>query len=121
MTFEQQLELYLRARCTLLVLVTPEEDRALQAVRAVCDNLRRSCLSWDIAEHFQAVTPGAAPLTARDPLAALALILNQARPQDRNLLPIARHAHNCRDGRADPGHLLLKQSHWLDLVRSGGE
>jgi hypothetical protein len=70
-TFEQQLELYLRARCTLLVLMTPEEDRAVRAVLHVCDQLRRPCLSWDVADHFQPLTPGAAVPVAREPLAAL--------------------------------------------------
>jgi AAA+ superfamily predicted ATPase len=70
-TFEQQLELYLRARCTLLVLMTPEEDRAVQAVLHVCEQLRRPCLSWDLADHFQPLTPGAAVPAAREPLAAL--------------------------------------------------
>ena len=29
MNFESALDIYLRARCTLMVLVTPEEERAL--------------------------------------------------------------------------------------------
>ncbi len=71
MTFKQQLELYLRARCTLVVIVTPEEDRALELVRQVCEDLSRCCLAWDLAEGFQAITAQPASLQARDPLAAL--------------------------------------------------
>ncbi len=71
MTFEQQLDLYLRARCTLIVLVTAEEDRALQSVRAVCDPPRRVALAWDSAEGFVALTPGVIAPVARDPMAAL--------------------------------------------------
>lgn len=71
MTFEQQLDLYLRARCTLLIVVTSEEERVLQAVKAVCDNPRRLCFAWDAAEGFQALTPGANAPTARDPMSAL--------------------------------------------------
>src|SRR4051794_8547251 len=74
MTFEQQLDLYLRARCTLLVIVTPEEDRALQAIRAVCDRPPRACLAWDAAEGLQALTPGPRPPAAADPLSALAQV-----------------------------------------------
>src|SRR5262249_52337989 len=33
MTFDQQLDVYLRARCTLLVVVTPEEERLLQTIK----------------------------------------------------------------------------------------
>ncbi|MCI0458269.1 MAG: AAA family ATPase [Gemmataceae bacterium] len=73
MTFEQELAVYLRARFTLLVLVTPEEERVLKAVKAACERLKRPCLAWDIADHFQPLTAGAqAPGTpTRDPLAAL--------------------------------------------------
>ncbi len=35
MSFERDLDIYLRARITLIVLVTPEEERALQTVKAV--------------------------------------------------------------------------------------
>ncbi len=80
MTFEQQLDLYLRARCTLIILVTPEEDRALQLVKSVCDSLKRPCLTWDVAEGAQPANSapaqglgGGTPptLPGRDPIAAL--------------------------------------------------
>jgi hypothetical protein len=71
MTFEQHLDLYLRARCTLLVLVTPEEDRALQTIRAVCDNPRRNAFTWDVAEGFVPLTPVSLVPVASDPLTAL--------------------------------------------------
>ena len=72
MAFEQELDIYLRSRFTLMVLVTPEEERALQSVKQVCDKAKRPCLSWDAAdEKFQAVTnwrgkipPGSDPKTA---------------------------------------------------------
>jgi SpoVK/Ycf46/Vps4 family AAA+-type ATPase len=71
MTFAEELDLYLRARCTLLVLVTPEEERALQTIRTVCENPRRAGLTWDAAEGFQPLTPGAQAPMARDPMTAL--------------------------------------------------
>lgn len=37
MPFEQELDIYLRSRFTLIVLVTPEEERVLAAVKIVCD------------------------------------------------------------------------------------
>ena len=37
MDFTEQLDLYLRARFTLIVLVTAEEERALDTIRAVCE------------------------------------------------------------------------------------
>ncbi|MGB9898230.1 MAG: AAA family ATPase, partial [Thermanaerothrix sp.] len=69
--FEEQLDIYLRARFTLLVLVTPEEERALQKIRAVCERTQRHCLAWDLADGFQWVVGSGALPVARDPLTAL--------------------------------------------------
>lgn len=72
MTFEHQLDLYLRARFTLIVLVTPEEERALQLIRTVCERRQRPCLTWDVADHFLALCGDCGVLpTAKEPLAAL--------------------------------------------------
>ncbi|HLJ95230.1 MAG TPA: AAA family ATPase [Gemmataceae bacterium] len=72
MGFEQQLDVYLRARFTLIVLITPEEERALQSVKAVCERTKRPCLMWDIADNFQWLGPPAgSPPAAKDPMAAL--------------------------------------------------
>jgi len=75
MGFKEELDIYLRARFTLMILVTPEEERALQTVRQVCDLTQRKCLTWDVADGFQWLTAnsGALPI-ARDPLTALELI-----------------------------------------------
>ena len=35
MAFEQELDIYLRSRFTLMVLVTPEEERALHSIKQV--------------------------------------------------------------------------------------
>jgi AAA+ superfamily predicted ATPase len=72
MTLERDLDVYLRARITLMVLVTPEEERALQTVKAVCERAGRPCLTWDAADHFQALTGAPASLpAAKDAVAAL--------------------------------------------------
>lgn len=86
--FEQQLDLYLRARCTLIVLVTPEEDRALNLIRGVCASLKRTCLSWDLAEGFQQLPLASA---AGDPLAALEQI-DQA---EGDAVFVLRDFHEC--------------------------
>lgn len=72
MSFEQELDIYLRARFTLLVLVTPEEERVLAAVKIVCERTQRPCLTWDVADGFQSLTTwrGSLP-SARDPITAL--------------------------------------------------
>jgi AAA+ superfamily predicted ATPase len=71
MSFDQQLDTYLRARFTLIVLATLEEERALQAIKAVCEKSRRPCLTWDVADGFQTLAGNASPPAARDPLTAL--------------------------------------------------
>ncbi len=71
-SFDEELDIYLRARFTLLVVVTLEEERLLQQVRTLCERTRRAGLSWDAAEGFQVLAGRSlsAP-TARDPLTAL--------------------------------------------------
>ena len=72
MTIDSELDTYLRARFTLIVLVTHEEERALQVVREMCEQTRRMCISWDAAEGFQWVLQGTGSLpAARDPLSSL--------------------------------------------------
>ena len=92
MAFEQELDIYLRSRFTLMVLVTPEEERALQSVKQVCDKAKRSCLSWDVADGFQAVINwrGTIP-TARDPLSAL----EQVDKADGDGLFVLKDFHDC--------------------------
>src|SRR5437588_9716884 len=72
MNFEQQLDIYLRARFTLIVMVTPEEERALHTIKAVCERTNRPCLTWDVADNFQWLTSvnGSVP-AAKDPINAL--------------------------------------------------
>ncbi len=60
--FENTLDTYLRARFTLIVLITPEEERALQSIKTVCDASRRACLTWDLAEGFQIISLTSVPL-----------------------------------------------------------
>jgi AAA+ superfamily predicted ATPase len=70
--FEQQLDTYLRARFTFIVLITHEEERALQMITSMCEETHRTCMSWDAADGFQWVSAGTGSLpAARDPLAAL--------------------------------------------------
>lgn len=71
MNFEAELDVYLRARVTLLVLVTLEEERAQQTIKTVCDRLRRRCLAWDAADGFHLLAGEGQPPAARDPLTAL--------------------------------------------------
>lgn len=95
MSFEQELDMYLRARFTLMVLVTQEEERALQALKEVCDRSQYLCLTWDVADGFQALTGGRrGPLpSARDPLSAL----EQVDKAEGDTLFVLKDFHDCWD------------------------
>ena len=71
MSFEEELDVLLRARCTLIVLVTMEEERALQSVKTVCEKAKRGCLGWDIADGWQVITGEVSLAAAKDPKSAL--------------------------------------------------
>ncbi|MFQ5931371.1 MAG: AAA family ATPase [Nitrospiraceae bacterium] len=92
MNFEHELNVYLRARFTLIVLVTPEEERALQIVKTVCAGTERPCLTWDVAEGFHALGgAGSAVPSGRDPLTAL----EQVEKTEGNALFVFKDFHEC--------------------------
>ncbi|MEU6717015.1 AAA family ATPase [Nonomuraea sp. NPDC046802] len=92
MGFEAELDLYLRARYTLVVVVTVEEERALQAITGVCERGRRPCLAWDLADGFEALSgqTGSLP-SARDPLA----VIDQVEKIDGDTTFVLKDFHDC--------------------------
>lgn len=72
MSFSEQLDIYLRSRFTLIILVTPEEERALNLIKELCEKTQRTLQSWDTSDGFMTLTAGgsSSPI-ARDPLTAL--------------------------------------------------
>ncbi|GAA2107269.1 AAA family ATPase [Streptomyces synnematoformans] len=94
MGFENDLDLYLRARYTLIVAVTVEEERALEAVRAVCERGRRRCLAWDLADGFEALhadgQSGSLP-TARDPIS----VIEQVEKAEDGTVFVLKDFHDC--------------------------
>jgi SpoVK/Ycf46/Vps4 family AAA+-type ATPase len=91
MSFDAELDIYLRARFTLMVLVTTEEERAVSTIKALCERRKLPCLSWDAAEGFQAVVSGGAVPAARDPMSAL----EQIEKHDGDALFILKDFHEC--------------------------
>jgi AAA+ superfamily predicted ATPase len=91
MNMETELGVYLRARFTLLLLQTAEEERALQLLKSVAATSGRPVLAWDIAEGFQALAAERAPPAARDPITALEHI-DKA---DGNALFVLKDFHEC--------------------------
>jgi SpoVK/Ycf46/Vps4 family AAA+-type ATPase len=72
MDLEKELDLYLRARFTLVVLVTPEEERALNVIKTVCEKSQRACITWDLSDGFVALAGGLGGVSqAKEPISAL--------------------------------------------------
>lgn len=70
--FEREVDVLLRARSTLLVVVSPEEERALRTLTTICGNTGRSLIAWDAADGFRVLTGAAgSPGRAKDPMTAL--------------------------------------------------
>lgn len=91
MDLEQELNLYLRARYTLIVLVTPEEERALQIIKLVCEKTTRPCITWDLADGFQALQGNLGQIQqAKDPITAL----DQIDKASNNALFILKDFHD---------------------------
>ncbi len=89
MKFEDELDIYLRARFTLILLVTTEEERALQTIKNVCEQTQRPGLSWDVAEGFQWLSGSGPALSAKDPITAL----DQVDKTENNALYILKDFH----------------------------
>lgn len=90
MSLSSELEHYLRARFTLIVIASREEERVLRTVETVCDDSGRQCLAWDVADGFKAVTEwNGAPPNAPDPLTAL----EQAEKQEGQVLFVLKDFH----------------------------
>lgn len=73
MKFEEKLDSYLRARFTLLIITTQEEERVLQKIRTICEQGHKIGLAWDVADGFQWLAPNSQPVppSVHDPLSAL--------------------------------------------------
>ncbi len=80
MNFEEQLDMYLRSKFTLIILVSPEEERMVAAIKNLCDRSSRLCASWDVADGFQTLSGTGGPTAGKDPLSAL----DQIEKADRN-------------------------------------
>lgn len=92
MNFEETLDLYLRARFTLMLVITPEEERVIETIKRVCERAKRPCFGWDMADQFRVITAAKnAPPVARDALSALEYI----EKNDGNTVFILKDFHDC--------------------------
>lgn len=88
--FDRELDNLLRARFTLILLITREEERALQIIKSACLRGQRQMLTWDVADGLQGSTPGAPkPPAARDAIT----ILEQIEKSDANAVYVLKDFH----------------------------
>ena len=71
MSFESDLDAALRARFSLILAVTSEEERLLALIRAVCERGNRPALMWDAADGFRLLAGRIGAPGGTDPVAAL--------------------------------------------------
>ncbi|GAP40081.1 AAA family ATPase [Flexilinea flocculi] len=81
MDFITEVDLYLRSKATLILILSPEEERIIDTLKMLCQNTGRSCIAWDIADGFQPIIGNAAPKGGRDALTVLEQI-EKADPQE---------------------------------------
>jgi ATP-dependent 26S proteasome regulatory subunit len=72
--FGRRLNISLRSRVTLIVVITPEEERVIGEVRTVCEQWEppRQCITWDIVDGYSVIAGNRNFISqSRDPLTAL--------------------------------------------------
>ena len=95
MDFIKEVDLSLRAKATLILVVSAEEERVTEDLKTLCRTTERNCVEWDIADGFHALTGKTAPTGGRDPLSVLEQI-DKADPQEAALF-ILHDFHECWD------------------------
>lgn len=71
MEFINEIDLYLRSKATLLLVVSPEEERVAADLKTLCENTGRNLVAWDMADGFHTIVGKATFSGGRDPLGVL--------------------------------------------------
>ena len=71
MDFIKEIDLSLRAKATLILAVSPEEERITEDLKTLCQTTGRNCIVWDLAEGFSLLAGKTVPSGGRDPLSVL--------------------------------------------------
>jgi hypothetical protein len=80
-TMRDELDVYIRARYTLLWVVTSEEQRALQELVALAEEQRKPLYLWSATSGVvNSATPKRADTSKRDPFALLSVIIEDPEP-----------------------------------------
>ena len=90
--FAKRLNISLRARVTLMVVMTPEEERVISRIREVCETWEppRQCITWDAVDGYAVIAGNKNFHTqSRDPLAAL----DDVQKTDENAVIVFKDFH----------------------------
>lgn len=71
--FQEEIILYLKARFTLIYVVTQEEERVMKEIVGACESANRPAISWDIADGLTPLTESAGRIDrpVKDPITLL--------------------------------------------------
>jgi SpoVK/Ycf46/Vps4 family AAA+-type ATPase len=90
--FSRKLNVSLRARVTLIIVMTPEEERVVSRIREVAESWDppRQCITWDSVDGFSVIAGNRDFHTqSRDPLAAL----DEIAKTDENAVIVLKDFH----------------------------
>lgn len=119
MSIQDEIEIYLRSRFTVLWIASYEEARIIGMLKALCErsNPPRHLFTWDIAAYFKTVTSADGPALpdARDPKTALEAIAKAATAQDAVF--VLKDFHNCLQNQPVITRQLRNLAHSLKETR----
>ena len=95
MEFIKEIDLSLRSKATLILVVSGEEERVTEELTALCRNTGRNCVSWNLADGFKLLVGKITPAGGRDPLSVLEQIDKVG--SDQSVLFILNDFHDCWD------------------------
>ena len=95
MEFIKEIDLSLRSKATLILVISAEEERVTEDLKTLCRSTERSCIAWDLAEGFNLLVGKTAPAGGRDPLSVLEQI--EKADADAAALFILHDFHECWD------------------------
>ena len=95
MEFIKEVDLNLRSKATLILVVSTEEERITDDLKTLCRSTERNCIGWDLAEGFTTLVGKTAVSGGRDPLSVLEQI--DKADADEAALFILHDYHECWD------------------------
>jgi AAA+ superfamily predicted ATPase len=93
-SFIEELDNCIRARFTVICVVSLEEESILEQLRTLCTHTNRRLYRWDHADYFQVLCGDGAAPNAKDPLSAL----NAIEHMDNDAIVALCDFHQCWHG-----------------------